>query len=81
MKSFKSSELVQHLENPDDGKEADSIQAGFDEWKSVINKLFNKEPKLLWNLLTAVLEKILIHETGKQELGKRFFKLLKASLQ
>lgn len=72
LKSSKSLDFVEYLENPQSSKDPSYVLTAFDEWKPVIKKLSNKEPGLLWDLLDLVLEKILISETGEKETGKTF---------
>ncbi|CAI9784691.1 unnamed protein product [Fraxinus pennsylvanica] len=51
-----SSDFTEHTMESEIGHEKQ--QTVYDDWKSVVLKLSNKEPELLLNLLNAVLEKI-----------------------
>ncbi|KAL9260536.1 Dihydropyrimidinase-like protein [Drosera capensis] len=69
---LKVSNLVLLMESPEASLanlSLDTLQSAFDEWKPVIIKLSKKEPELLLNLLTTVMDMICSRE-GLQNEGE-----------
>ncbi|XP_022881335.1 uncharacterized protein LOC111398591 isoform X2 [Olea europaea var. sylvestris] len=56
LKALESSEFTEHMVELNIGHE--KLRTVYDDWKSVVLKLSNKEPEFLLTILTAVLEKI-----------------------